>query len=87
LARNNQNSLIAFFYWEFFENGFQQAARWHNWKAMRLKPDNPLLLFDLAQDIGEQHDVAAQNPEVAAKFETYLSFARTESKAWPLSTK
>lgn len=54
---------------------------------MRLKPDNPLLLFDLAQDIGEQHDVAAQNPEVAAKFETYLSFARTESKAWPLSTK
>ena len=76
-----------FFYWEFFESGFQQAARQHNWKAMRLKADEPLLLFDLAQDIWEQHDVAAQNPEVVAMFEAYLSSARTESKAWPLPTK
>ncbi len=72
-----------FLYWEFFEQGFKQAARWRNWKAIRSRPHGPLELYDLAQDIGEKHNVAAENPEVVTAFESYLATARTPSDAWP----
>ena len=36
-----------FFYWEFHERGFQQAVRMGHWKAVRLKKDGPLELYDL----------------------------------------
>ena len=74
-------------YWEFFERGFQQAVRWRNWKVIRLKQGEPLKLFDLPNDIGEQHDVAAENSDVVAKIETYLATARTESPNWPVQSQ
>ena len=73
-----------FFYWEFHERGFQQAVRMGDWKAVRLKKDAPLELYDLHTDPGEQHDVAAARPDVVATIETYLKMARTESAAWPI---
>ena len=54
-----------------------------NWKAVRLKKDAPLELYDLPDDPYEQRDVAAENPEVVAKIEQYLKTARTESSRWP----
>ena len=36
-----------FMYWEFHERGFQQAVRTGHWKAVRLKKDAPLVLYDL----------------------------------------
>ena len=51
-----------FLYWEFHERGFQQAVRMGSWKAVRLKKDAPLELFNLPTDPGEQRDVAASNP-------------------------
>jgi len=73
-----------FFYWEFHERGFQQAVRMGDWKAVRLRKDAPLELYDLHTDPGEQHDVAAARPDVVATIETYLKTARTESAAWPI---
>ena len=35
-------------------------------------------------DLSEETDVAAENPEVVARLEEYLSGARTESSLWPL---
>jgi hypothetical protein len=55
-----------------------------DWKALRLKLDGPLLLYDLKTDIGETRNVAAEHPDVAARIETYLKSARTESTHWPL---
>lgn len=72
-----------FLYWEFFESGFQQAVRWKNWKAVRLKIGEPLELYDLSKDESETTNIAAQHPDIIAKFETYLATARTESKNWP----
>jgi arylsulfatase A len=71
-------------YWEFHERGFQQAVRMGNWKAVRLKKDAPLELYDLSSDPGETRDVAAANPQVIARIETYLKTARTESVRWPV---
>jgi arylsulfatase A-like enzyme len=71
-------------YWEFHERGFQQAVRMGRWKAVRLKTEAPLELYDLESDSGEQRDVAAGHPDVVAKIEAYLRTARTPSERWPV---
>jgi arylsulfatase A-like enzyme len=73
-----------FLYWEFHERGFQQAVRMGPWKAVRLKKDAPLEIYNLASDPGEQRDVAAANPKIVAQVEEYLKTARTESARWPV---
>jgi len=73
-----------FLYWEFFERGFQQAARWKNWKLVRPKKGADLELYNLAKDIGEKKDVANLNPKIVSIFERYLKTARTESEDWPV---
>lgn len=72
-----------FFYWEFHERGFQQAVRMGRWKAVRLKPGDPLELYDLEADPQEAQNVAAGNPEPVARIETYLRTARSDSDRWP----
>lgn len=73
-----------FLYWEFHERGFQQAVRMGDWKALRLKPDGPVQLYNLKTDVGERRDVARDHPEVVARIGAYLKEARTESKAFPV---
>lgn len=46
----------------------QQAGRIGNWKAMRMGEDEPVELYNLANDPGEANDLAAQYPEIAADF-------------------
>lgn len=70
-----------YLYWEL--NG-QQAIRMGKWKALRLKPDAGIELYDLDADVGESHNLAAQNPELAAKTDEMLRTVRTESDAFPL---
>jgi arylsulfatase A-like enzyme len=79
-----QTNRHEFLYWEFHEGGSQQAVRMGDWKAVRLRPGAPLELYNLSTDLGEKHNVAAQNPEVVAKIEAYLKNARTESEQWPI---
>ena len=73
-----------FLYWEFFENGFQQVARWKDWKAVRLGLGKPLELYHLGIDQSERRDIASAHPDIIAKFESYLEGARTESINWPV---
>jgi len=75
-----------FLYWEYFESGFQQAVRWEQWKAIRHKRGEPLVLFNLSEDLAEEHDVASEHPEVIEQIEEYLETARTESENWPLQS-
>jgi arylsulfatase A-like enzyme len=82
--RGEQQPRHEFMYWEFHERGFQQAVRMDYWKAVRLKKDAPLELYDLPNDPNEQRDVASINPDVVAKIEKYLATARTESARWPV---
>lgn len=75
-----------FLYWEYFEKGFQQTVRWGKWKALRLEKNGPLELYNIPDDIGEQHNIADQHPDVILKIEEYLKTARTESENWPLES-
>ena len=73
-----------FLYWEFHERGFQQAVRMGEWKAVRLRKDAALELYNLDADPSEREDVAAANPAVVKRIETYLATARTDSSRWPI---
>ncbi len=73
-------------YFEFHEGGSSQAVLLDGrWKGIRLKRrDAPLVVYDLANDIGEEHDVAAKKPEIVRRLEAVLSKARSDSPHWPL---
>jgi arylsulfatase A-like enzyme len=73
-----------FFYWEFHERGFQQAVRMGAWKAVRLKKDAALELYNLVDDPFETRNVASAHADVVAKIEAYLKTARTDSPQWPI---
>ncbi|MFO1514641.1 MAG: arylsulfatase [Verrucomicrobiota bacterium] len=84
LIGQQQTNKHDFFYWEFHERGFQQAARMGEWKAVRPQADQPLELYNLQTDLGEKQDVAKNNPGIIEKFEAYFKTARTEDLQWPI---
>jgi arylsulfatase A-like enzyme len=73
-----------YLYWELHENGFKQAIRVGDWKGVRLAPNQPIELYDLAHDIGETTDVAAQHPAEAERMTRLFKAARTDSPDWPV---
>jgi arylsulfatase A-like enzyme len=86
LVGRAQKNRHEFLYWEFHEDGFTQALRMGDWKAVRFGVDGPLELYDLKNDVGEKFDVAKENPEVVAKIQAYLKTARTPDENWPVKT-
>lgn len=74
-----------FLYWEFHEgSASKQAVRMGEWKGVRLAPNKPLELYNLAEDIGEQNNLAKDHPDIVATIEAYLDTARSDSEFWPL---
>lgn len=72
-----------YLYWEFHERGGKQAVRQGNWKAVRLDfqtdPDRPLELYNLADDLAETKNVAAEHPEIVARMQEIMSEAHVET--------
>ncbi len=72
-----------YLYWEFYEQGGKQAARWKNYKGIRTNvsedPAGHISVYNLSTDIKEQHDISNENPEIVAQFEEIFKEARTES--------
>jgi arylsulfatase len=77
-----------FLYWEFPSSGGQQAVRLGDWKAIRQnllkgKGSTDIQLFNLAKDIGETTDVAAQHPEIVARVRSIMREQHRPSKVFP----
>jgi len=68
-------------YWEL---GGRQGIRMGDWKAVRTKPGQKIELYNLAADIGEQNDVADENPKILKKMADLFVTARTKSEVFPL---
>jgi len=67
LLGKNSSRKHDFLYWEFPENNGQQAVRMGKWKGIRENIDQGNLeiqLFDLKNDLQEQHDVSAEHPDI-----------------------
>lgn len=80
--KGQKSSKDRYLYWEFFEQGFEQAVRYGKWKAIRRK--GHLELYNLNDDIGEKNDISSAHPDVVKQIETYLLTARTASPYWPV---
>ncbi len=77
-----------FLYWEYHSQGGRVAVRMGDWKGirngMKKNPSAPLELYNLATDPAETHDVAAENPSVAAQVREIMAREHTPSHipAW-----
>ncbi len=74
-------------YWEYHAFGGMQAVRMGDWKGVRLTirrlDDSPVLLFNLADDVAEQNDVAADNPDVVQQIRAIMDARRpSEIETW-----
>jgi len=73
-----------YLYWELHENGTDQAVVLDGrWKGLSPKaPGEPIQLYDLGADTGEQADVAAENPAIVAQIEKILTEAHVPNEHW-----
>lgn len=81
LGRTRRQKKHELLYWEL---GGKQGIRMGDWKAVRNRPGEKIELYNLAVDLGEQKDVADENPEIFKKMTRLLVTARTESEIFPM---
>jgi len=71
-------------YWEFYEGGGKQAVLKGKFKGIRLntqkKPDGPLELYDITQDLSERTNVADQHPDIVAEMARIMKAEHGERK-------
>lgn len=70
-------------YWEFHENKGRQAVRMGDWKLVRYNvsiPDKVTTeLYNLKSDLGEDYNVASQNPQIVDKMLLIMEQSRVPS--------
>ncbi|MBN1910143.1 MAG: arylsulfatase [Pirellulales bacterium] len=74
-------------YREFAGYGGQQSIRVDDWKAIRTglrKGKTKLALYNLFDDPGEKHDLAAEHPDVVNRLDTLMRQEHAPSKVFPL---
>lgn len=80
-----------YLYWEFYERGGKKAARWGDWKAIQLdiakNPDSPIAIYNLADDLKEQHDLSSEHPELVEKAKAIFDEAHVSSPNWKFEVK
>ncbi len=83
LTGKGQQQKHPYLYWEFPASNGQQAVRKGKWKAIRkdIRDGNLTLeLYDLENDIQEQHDVAAENPGIIHQMEQIMKDAHVPAQ-------
>jgi arylsulfatase A-like enzyme len=78
-----------YLYWEFPAQGGKQAVRMGNWKGIRLNirdqgREAPIELYNLSEGIGEENNVAEDNPDVVEQIAGIMERAHTPSENFPL---
>ena len=77
-----------FLYFEYPEADGQQALRYGKWKVVRRnlrKGEEWIALYDLDADPAESKDLAAEQPELMARFREILAASRVPSSDFPLA--
>ena len=76
-----------YLYWEFHEKGGRKALRKGDWKLVSYNVNNPekttIELYDLSADLGEENNLADENPELVKELQQLMKQARTESEVFP----
>jgi len=86
--RGERQAERPFLYREFTGYGGQVSVRMGVWKAVRQKlhrrPDAPIELHNLAEDVGETKDLAAEHPDIVAKARALITAQHVPSKVFPI---
>jgi arylsulfatase A-like enzyme len=69
-------------FWTFFEGGGGRAARSGDWKAVQQPLNSPLRLYNLAKDVGEEHDLAGEQSAVVAELTKKMDAAYVPHENW-----
>jgi len=64
----------------FWSYGSKKAVRRGKWKAVVPSKGKPLELYDLSQDIGEQHNLAGEHAEIVAKMQQIINEATSDRR-------
>jgi arylsulfatase A len=88
LGRAGEQQKHEYLYWEFHEMGGRQAVRMDNWKAVRLNVrqnrNAPIELYNLEEDISEQHDLADRHPDIVQRMDQIMRQAHIPSMLFRL---
>lgn len=83
LGETKTQQVHDYLYWEFYEGPTSQAVRSDNWKAVRIPAfTGEIQLFDLGTDRAEEHNIAAQHPDVVARIQRDMEQAHSPSTLW-----
>ncbi len=83
LGKTNLQKSHDHLYWEFYEGESSQAVRLGNWKGVRIPMlSGPIELFDLATDVAEQRNVAADHPEITKQISAIMAQEHVPSPLW-----
>jgi len=86
LLENEGQKQHDYLYWEFHEKGGRKALRKGDWKLVQYDVFTPekttTELYNLSTDIGEENNVAAENPKLFNELVELMNSARTESKVF-----
>jgi arylsulfatase A len=76
LGRDNEQKKHEFLYFEYPEKDGQVAIRIGDWKGVKIglksNPDIAWELYNLASDVSESNNVAAQHPEILTRLDSIL---------------
>jgi len=81
LSQPDKQKKHDYLFWDFAGYGGQLAVRMGKWKGikrdLRKKPDAPLELYDLENDVSEKNNIAKEYPKVVARIEKIMLEARS----------
>jgi arylsulfatase A-like enzyme len=77
--KQKQHELL---FWTFYERGGGRASRSGNWKAIQQPLNSPVRLYNLAKDIGEEYNLAAEQPAVVADLTKKMDAAYVPHENW-----
>jgi arylsulfatase A-like enzyme len=72
-----------YLYWELSNEQTIQAIRLDEWKGVRTSRGASIALYRLTDDLGEQRDLAAKYPAIAARIDALMTEAHTDSADFP----
>jgi arylsulfatase A-like enzyme len=83
LSGRKQTQQHDYLYWQFNEQQYKEAVVQGDWKLVKLKPKGkPAVteLYNLANDIGEQHDLASQQPGKVKELSALAAKSKTPAE-------
>ena len=71
-----------YLYWEFPDK--QRAVRYGDWKCVTVRKDAPLELYNITEDPREEHDLAAEHPELVQQLDAMMRRMHKPSVNYPI---